>query len=178
MTTITTSAVTIARIFTLAAVMLGTTLTDARTRTPPLRASEDVPIAAVTPGARNPDVTQDTIGQTICVSGYTRTIRPPMQVTTKLKLQQLRTGSYAGKLADDGTRGTAADFEEDHFLNLGLGGHPTSVKNLWPQRIASAKVKDGLELRLQKLVCSHRLSLAVAQECILSDWPACARRHP
>jgi len=32
---------------------------------------------ASTPGAFNPDVRQSTIDQTICVHGWTKTIRPP-----------------------------------------------------------------------------------------------------
>ncbi|MBV8598859.1 MAG: hypothetical protein JO017_08565, partial [Actinobacteria bacterium] len=31
----------------------------------------------LTPGATNPDVTQATIGSTICVRGWTATVRPP-----------------------------------------------------------------------------------------------------
>jgi hypothetical protein len=33
--------------------------------------------ASCTPGAFDPDVTQSTIDQTICVSGWTATVRPP-----------------------------------------------------------------------------------------------------
>jgi hypothetical protein len=36
-----------------------------------------LPDPACTPGALNPDVTQASIGSTICVSGWTATIRPP-----------------------------------------------------------------------------------------------------
>ncbi|MGW4529241.1 hypothetical protein [Amycolatopsis sp. NPDC004378] len=35
-----------------------------------------LPDPACTPGALNPDVTQASIGSTICVSGWTATIRP------------------------------------------------------------------------------------------------------
>src|SRR3712207_3940055 len=44
---------------------------------------------AHTPGALNPDVTQATIGSTICVRGWTRTIRPPSSYTSALKVEQL-----------------------------------------------------------------------------------------
>src|SRR5439155_27135550 len=44
----------------------------------------------LTPGVLNPEVTQATIGRTICVRGWTRTIRPPSAYTSGLKLEQLR----------------------------------------------------------------------------------------
>ena len=134
------------------------------------RAGEDMPIASVTPGATNPAVTQANIGSTICVPGFTKTIRPPSSYTTKLKLQQLRSGPYKGK-------GSAADVAEDHLINLGIGGHPTSPKNLFPQFWASSKLKDVLEVRLNKLVCAKTIPLVTAQKCIAADWVACAKKY-
>src|SRR5205807_8666163 len=43
----------------------------------------------LTPGARNPSVTQATIRRTICVRGWTRTVRPPTSYTNGLKLKQM-----------------------------------------------------------------------------------------
>src|SRR5438270_13269006 len=43
------------------------------------------PDPGCTPGALNPAVTQATIHQTICVSGYTKTIRPSVPEATRLK---------------------------------------------------------------------------------------------
>src|SRR5258708_3844160 len=37
-----------------------------------------LPDSTCTPGSTNPNVTQANIQQTICVSGYTQTIRPPV----------------------------------------------------------------------------------------------------
>jgi hypothetical protein len=54
-----------------------------------------LPDSTRTPGALNPDVTQATIGSTICVRGWTRTIRPPRQYTSAMKRQQLREFGYA-----------------------------------------------------------------------------------
>jgi hypothetical protein len=48
-----------------------------------------LPDAACTPGTANPDVTQATIGSTICRAGYTATIRPPASYTDALKRQQI-----------------------------------------------------------------------------------------
>lgn len=37
----------------------------------------DVPDPRINPGSINPDVTQENIQYTVCVKGYTETIRPP-----------------------------------------------------------------------------------------------------
>jgi hypothetical protein len=87
-------------------------------------AAGDLPDPAVTPGAVNPDVTQDNIGETICVSGWTKTIRPPAGYTNKLKLRQM---------AAAGLGGAPSDYEEDHLISLEIGGNPTNPANLWPQ---------------------------------------------
>src|SRR3954469_13262589 len=49
-----------------------------------------------TPGVLNPDVTQATIGSTICRHGWTRTIRPPVEYTDDLKHRQMRAYRGAG----------------------------------------------------------------------------------
>src|SRR6184192_1761749 len=70
---------------------------------------------ALTPGVLNTDVTPATIRSTICVPGWTRTIRPSTDYTNDLKLEQMR--SY-------GARRGPADYQEDHLISLELGGHP------------------------------------------------------
>jgi hypothetical protein len=63
-----------------------------------------LPTKAVTPGATNPAVTQATIGSTICRSGFTASIRPPVSCTDALKVTELVHGyavagnRYAGRL--------------------------------------------------------------------------------
>jgi hypothetical protein len=47
-----------------------------------------------TPGAVNPAVTQANIDSTICVRGWTRTVRPPERYTESLKRQQMREYGY------------------------------------------------------------------------------------
>ena len=42
-----------------------------------------------------PDVTQDTIDSTICVSGWTATVRPPTSYTNALKVHQIAEYGYA-----------------------------------------------------------------------------------
>jgi len=127
-----------------------------------------LPNSRVTPGARNPSVTQANIHSTICVRGYTRTIRPPASYTTALKIQQLSTAPYSGY----GDKKTA-DFEEDHLISLELGGSPTDPKNLWPEPYASstgARTKDKLENALHALVCNGSLTLLTAQKAIATNW--------
>ena len=134
---------------------------------PVVEADATLPDSATTPGAINPDVTQADIGQTICVSGWTTTVRPSSSVTGALKVEQLHSG-YALK-GDVST----SDYEEDHLISLELGGSPASPLNLWPEPYnvtGGARVKDPVENKLHSLVCSNVLPLAVAQSAIASNW--------
>lgn len=115
---------------------------------------------ATVPGAFNPDVTQATIGSTVCVAGWTATVRPPVGYTNALKKQQL-----AGAADKDPTH-----YEEDHLVPLSIGGSPRDPSNLWPEPLAVARVKDIDELALNKKVCSGAITLAAAQAEILRKW--------
>jgi hypothetical protein len=108
-----------------------------------------------TPGVLNPDVTQATIGTTICVQGWTRSVRPPTEYTNALKLRQMR--AY-------GESGPPSAFQEDHLISLELGGHPTDPRNLWPEPYPRASHVDTIENELNAQVCSGALTLAQAQE--------------
>src|SRR6266508_4903458 len=110
---------------------------------------------ARTPGVLNPDVTQATIGSTICVHGWTRTIRPPTDYTNALKAKQLR--AY-------GLTGAMSAYQEDHLISLELGGHPTDPRNLWPEPYPRAAHVDAIENELNRQVCDGSLTLAEAQE--------------
>lgn len=128
----------------------------------------DLPDPVLTPGVINPQVTQDNIKSTICVSGWTKTIRPSSSYTTKLKVQQMSSMKLEGK---------TSDYEEDHLISLELGGNPTDPKNLWPQLWYTtsgwgAHKKDVVETKLNKLVCDGKVSLADAQKMIATDWIA------
>jgi hypothetical protein len=120
-----------------------------------------------TPGATNPAVTQADIDTTICVSGWTATVRPPSSYTTALKQRQLASGyAYHGDTA-------TADYEEDHLISLEIGGSPDSELNLWPQPYDvpdGARVKDVVENKLHGLVCAHTITLATAQRAIAVNW--------
>src|SRR5438093_2654548 len=86
---------------------------------------DGLPDPACTPGAIDARVSQDDIGTTICVPGYTRTVRPSTAYTNDLKRKQIVEYGYADT--------NPADYEEDHLIPLELGGSPADTKNLWPE---------------------------------------------
>ena len=107
-----------------------------------------------TPGVLNPAVTQRTIATTICVRGWTRTVRPPTSYTDELKRVQMR--AY-------GLVGPRASYQEDHLISLELGGHPTDPRNLWPEPYPRAARVDAVENELNAEVCRGAVSLSEAQ---------------
>ncbi len=60
-------------------------------------------------------------------------------------------------------------WELDHLISRELGG-ADDLKNLWPQPIKQARLKDRLENALHKEVCGGKLSLKEAQKNIASNW--------
>jgi hypothetical protein len=134
---------------------------------PPALAWE-LPDAVATPGAVNALVTQGNIHSTICVPGWTKTIRPPASYTNKLKAAQLAAGAYASPQEP-------RTFEEDHLISLEIGGHPTDPRNLWPQPWDGkygAHRKDQLENFLHRAVCAGTITLADAQAAVATNWIA------
>lgn len=128
----------------------------------------DLPNPLTTPGAIDPTVTQSNIHETICVKGYTKTLRPPAYYTNKLKRLQI------------GHEGNIRDYEEDHLIPLNISGNPRDEHNLWPEPRATeycADKKDELELRLMHLVCSGNLPLATAQHDIATNWIEAYRKY-
>lgn len=113
-----------------------------------------LPSPTLTPGVTNPDVTQANIHSTICVRGWTKTVRPPQSYTSALKAQQL---------AEYQLRGPPSAYQEDHLISLELGGDPTDPRNLWPEPYPRAAQVDRIENELRAKVCSGELSLAQAQ---------------
>jgi hypothetical protein len=112
---------------------------------------------ARTPGVLNPAVTQATIRSTVCVAGWTATIRPPTDYTNRLKLVQLRQYRFPGG---------PADYQEDHLVSLGLGGNPTDPRNLWPEPWPRAREVDSLERKLNEELCAGKRTLAEVQRRI------------
>jgi hypothetical protein len=119
-----------------------------------------------TPGALNPAVTQQTIHRTICVSGWTETVRPPESVTEREK---------ARSMAAYGDSGSMHAYEYDHLVSLELGGATNDARNLWPEPGASPNPKDSVENALHRQVCDGQMSLAHAQHVIATDWIGWAR---
>jgi hypothetical protein len=104
-------------------------------------------------------VTQATIHSTICERGYTAKVRPPRKITDAIKR----------RLAN-GLAGSPQDYELDHLIPLGLGGHPTPSNNLWLQNWPEAAIKDRDELGLHRAVCAGRMTLKQAQHEMLATW--------
>jgi len=134
---------------------------------PPQTSVTVVPVEAL-----NLDVRPDTIDQTICLPGYTASVRPATSYTNGVKAKLLR---------ESGTdAANARKYELDHVIPLAVGGHPRNIKNLnlqpWDGE-DGAKKKDRLERRLQQLVCSRLLGLRDAQAAIWTDWQAAYRRY-
>ena len=115
-----------------------------------------------TPGALNPAVTQATIDQTICVPGYTKTIRPSESITEPEKLESMAAYGYSDR--------PPSDFEYDHLVSLELGGAVNDPRNLWPESGASPNPKDSVENALHRMVCDGQMPLAQAQHIIATDW--------
>ena len=110
----------------------------------------------------NREVNQNTIDETICVPGYTKTIRPPASVTNTVKFEMLRAGGYSAS--------SIHDFILDHRIPLSLGGAANDLRNFLLQSESESKEKDRVELCLAKTVCSGRISLANAQAEIWKNW--------
>src|ERR1035437_1615728 len=120
------------------------------------------PDPTCTPGALNPAVTQATIDRTICVEGWTATVRPPESITEQEK---------AASMAAYGDTGSLGDYEYDHFVPLELGGATNDPRNLWPEPGASPNPKDTVENELRQKVCDGQITLAQAQHEIVTHCP-------
>ncbi|QCB99010.1 hypothetical protein E5206_12745 [Arthrobacter sp. PAMC25564] len=123
-----------------------------------------LPDPLCTPGAVDPAVTQDNLASTICKSGYTTTVRAPASDTNKVKALSL---TQYGQ-----TRAASTEF--DHLVSLQLGGS-NAVSNLWPEpnragAPGTTNPKDAIETRLNKAVCSHKVTLSAAQKAIAHNW--------
>jgi hypothetical protein len=116
-----------------------------------------------TPLLPNPNLTPgdtfDVTAQDVCVPGYAKKVRAvpawlKRQAYPEYGITQYKTG----------------DYEVDHLIPLSLGGsnsiRPQSTKTSpW-----NSYVKDALERKLHKLVCSGELDLKTAQREIATNW--------
>ena len=126
-----------------------------------------LPDPRITPGAVDPSVTPQNLHATVCVKGYTATVRPDKRVTNRLKREQIRQYRYSDK--------DPRNYEQDHLIPLSIGGNPSDPRNMWPQPRSgewSAEQKNDLEFVVYKMVCNGDIELAQAQEKIARDWTA------
>jgi hypothetical protein len=102
-----------------------------------------LPDRRCTPGAIDPAVAQADIHSTICVAGYTDTVRPPASQTEAFKFDQ----AYPAYGIAPGT-----ESELDHLVPLELGG-ANDAANLWPEVGPVPNPKDSVEEALGRAVC-------------------------
>jgi len=132
-----------------------------------------LPDPVCTPGARNPRVTQANLRTTICRSGYSSDIRPPVDITGREKAANVRSYGYTGST----TTG-----EYDHLISLQLGGDPNDARNLWvePNDRAGAtstnNSKDTVENAAHDAICSGKLTLEQVRVGIATNWVTLGRR--
>ncbi|MEK2476400.1 hypothetical protein [Streptomyces noursei] len=130
---------------------------------------QPLPDPTCTPGATNPKVTPQTLKTTICQSGYTKGIRPPVSITGREKTANAKSYGYTG---------SPHDAEYDHLISLQLGGDPNDPRNLWVEPPSPGhkpgagpnNPKDGVENKLKAAICSGKADLGKAQQAIAHDW--------
>ncbi len=88
------------------------------------------PDSSQTPGAPNPDITQENIGDNICKKGWsTSSVRPSTNVTNGIKTQTMKAYGFTD---------SPTHYELDHLISLQAGGCPACVENLWPEAYGDA----------------------------------------
>jgi hypothetical protein len=131
----------------------------------------DLPDSSLTPGQADPTLTKEKLCSKTFRTGSVRNV--PQSVRTAAFKE------YGITCPTTGPKSCAKLYELDHLIDLWNGGS-NDLKNLWPQSrtntIWSAGVKDRLELRLHKVMCSGTMSLDDSQTCISKDWIACYQR--
>jgi hypothetical protein len=114
-----------------------------------------LPDRVKTPGDTLPVTKAD-----VCTCNYTKRVR---NVPDSVKRQLF---------ADYRITPTPGGYEVDHLISLELGGS-NDPKNLWPESYSgpnNAHVKDKLENKLHRLVCTDVITLEEAQKAISKDW--------
>jgi hypothetical protein len=129
------------------------------------------PDPVLTPGVVNPAATK----AVVCVPNYTsgtdaqgKKVRNVPESVKKQVFAEYKIDPKSDK------------FEIDHLISLELGG-ANDVKNLWPQSYTSspynAHLKDALENKLHKMICSGQIDMATAQKEISTDWIAAYNKY-
>lgn len=115
----------------------------------------------------NPAVTQATINQTVCVHGWTKTVRPPVSYTGSVKRQMMAEIGVPPEGEEDITL--------DHKIPLALGGSPDDRRNFMLQPDDESKDKDRVEVCLARIVCAGKVSLDEARLAIWNNWRSAGR---
>ena len=117
---------------------------------------QPLPDVHCTPGAIDAAVTQANIHTTICLVGYTTTVRPSVSQTDAFKVKdELAYSISSGEL--------------DHLVPLELGGS-SDAHNLWVEPGSIPNPKDAVENALHTKVCAGQMTLADAQLGIATNW--------
>jgi len=123
-----------------------------------------IPDKSLTPGATLPVTRAD-----ICRGEGTEETQPISASLRKKVFQEYRT-----------PESHVAEYEIDFLITPGLGG-ANDLRNLWLEPYSStvwnAHVKDQLEDRLHKLVCSGDVDLTTAQRDIATDWIGAYKKY-
>jgi len=114
-----------------------------------------------------PGDTLDVTGNDVCQSG-----RPQSAGKLSMRMKQQVFDRY-------GIGANLVAYNVDHLIPVGLGG-TNSLTNLWPQPLSGEwnyYLKNKLEQKLRKLVCSGALDLKQAQQAIATDWVSAYKKY-
>jgi len=126
------------------------------------RGSGHLPDPKLTPGDAF-DVSRDNV----CNSGYSN---PARNLSIALKRQAF--DRY-------GTSPRLVGYNVDHLIPVSLGGS-NSITNLWPQPLSGEwnyTMKNKLERKLYKMVCSGAITLERARQEIAGDWVSAYKKY-
>jgi hypothetical protein len=125
------------------------------------------------PGARNPEVEQANIQQTICVPGWSQIERKKLGSRAEtLKKQAMAAANIPWS--------KSSLYELDHDASIEDGGSPTDPRNLSLQPYfgpRNAHDKDKVEDRIHALICSGKISLNQGFGELTSNWVAAYRKY-
>lgn len=122
-------------------------------------ASETLPL--------NPMVTQQSIDKTVCIHGWTKTVRPPVAYTGSLKRRMMEDFGVPPE--------GESEIKLDHKIPLALGGSPDSPDNFMLQPDDESRDKDRVEVCLARMVCAGKISLDEARIAIWDNWRTAGR---
>ncbi|CAM2157682.1 hypothetical protein ABLT15_35130 [Paraburkholderia tropica] len=123
------------------------------------------PARAQDPRLLDARVTQDSVSDTICRTGYADSVAPPFDQAMALKARLL---TARGIDAEDGVT-----YALDRRVPILLGGSPDASANFdllpWGGH-AGERRKSLLTVRLKRCVCAGRITLSEAQAAIAGNW--------